>query len=164
MSIVIRPIQSGDIPQAGKLLYESWHSAFSPYMPVEMIARITLESSIAAWQRIFKLDSQTLTNLGAFEGTILLGTATAGNPRENVGFEREIWAMHVAPEVQRKAIGTTLFHAILKDSNMNGSQSHYLCCIEKNFKAMQFYLAMGGTLIPEKLDRGGYTEVRFAWM
>ncbi|RYZ60617.1 MAG: GNAT family N-acetyltransferase [Proteobacteria bacterium] len=163
MAIEIRPLVRDDIAKAAEILYRSWHESFSKFIPAEVLARITPESSLAAWDYATTVKNADLVNLAAFDGTDLVGTISIGRQREKYGAKRELWAMHVDSRWQRKGVGRKLFEAGMKDNDARGAGSMALCCIDKNTSAIQFYEAMGGEVQPGLKKRDGFDEVVILW-
>ncbi len=163
MSLVIRPLQSHDLPLAAQLIYDSWKHDFSLYMPAKKIEAITLESTSIGLQRVFANAYDQMIFLAAFENNTLLAMITAGTPREDKQFDAEVWAMQVGRDARRKGIGEKLFTAVMKALRDKGAKNLYLYCIDRNLSACRFYDAMGGVALPERIVRDGYQDVKYVW-
>lgn len=158
----IRDLQKSDIPNAARILHQSWQRSFVNYVDPMIVGKFTYEACEDIWQKILGDKASNLRHLGAFCEESLLGTITVGPSRFTDKPRMEIWAMHVDHDKQRIGIGTGLLKEAFKLANDGQHSTLHLLCIKDNHQALDFYLKNGGTIGKEFAKRG-FQEVEIYW-
>ncbi|MBC7531516.1 MAG: GNAT family N-acetyltransferase [Oligoflexus sp.] len=163
MNIKIRELVSEDVVDAAKIHVQTFHDTYQGMIPSEKLNEMTDESMIPRWKDIIEGNKANLILLGAFLDEKLIGTCASGTPRGEFGFDSELWSMNIPKINQRKGAGKLLFQKSIERLTHEGKKSMYLCCIDKNINALDFYRAMGGEITDMSVQRDGYQEIIVKW-
>jgi len=146
-----------------------WEQSYRGLLPDSEIERWTVGAREEMWSSILANPSPPFHTLVALEppgdrGSEPVAFGAAGPSRDKAfPIEREIYAIYVDPDFQRKRIGLRLFLTLMQLIQAEGHDSLYLWCHVQNHSAMDFYEAIGGVAIGDREGEGGWIEAAFAW-
>lgn len=145
MSIIVRPLQVTDARSVASIHIDAWRDTYQGLLPDSRLAALDLERSHANWQRSLA-DTQPkngLANFGAFREGELLGFAGAGLPREDWGYDSELWAINIPKRFQKIGVGKALLQACVQHCLSLSARNMYLYCVIGNDNAMRFFHHFG---------------------
>lgn len=150
-----------------------WEQAYRGLLPDAECDRWTIEARTGMWQQALANPSPPFHNLVALEppgdrDSDPVAFAAAGPARDtSFPITREIYAIYVDPDFQRRRIGLRLFLTLMQLIQAEGHNALYLWCHVQNHAAMDFYEALGGVAIGEREGAAaggkGWIEAAFAW-
>ncbi|WP_435036996.1 GNAT family N-acetyltransferase [Pseudomonas neuropathica] len=155
----IRRATPEDAVQIARIHWASWQSTYRNIIPEAYLARITVESRLAHWERQIasaELDIQVWTN----DAGDVSGWIATGPDRENPGDPNiaEIHALYIAPQHTGKGIGRRLLSHTMAQQKNAGRSRIVLWVLERNESAVIFYRQSGFGKDPVKtqlIERGG---------
>ena len=154
-----------DVPQVAKVHVESWQKSFEGVAPQQFLDAMNIEKRAKAFsERLFEEDYRMFVAVAA-DGTIA-GFVDFGAARHEVeGFETELFAIYLAPELKGQGIGARLFETGIRDLVARGFNSMYLQALKVS-PYRSFYEKMGGRIVGEsiyKLGEEDFETVYYGW-
>lgn len=163
----IRAATEADIASIARVHVAAWHAAYANLVSAEVLANVTLESRLAAWNEWFQTEAQrisVLENDGRTLGfTRICPARDRANPPRNYG---ELTHLYLDPSVISTGAGAQMFAHAKSALQEDGYVGMLLWTIEGNTRARSFYeshaMEFDGTRDdqPEWLGEGVY-EVRY---
>jgi 3-deoxy-manno-octulosonate cytidylyltransferase (CMP-KDO synthetase) len=154
-----------DVPQVAKVHVESWQKSFRGIAPQKFLDEMSVEKrTIAFRERFFEEDYRMFVAETA-KGEIA-GFVDFGRARHDVsGYDVELFAIYLRPELKGRGIGAGLFKIGVEDLLDRGFTSMYLQAL-KISPYKNFYEKMGGRVVGENIYKLGdedFETVFYGW-
>jgi ribosomal protein S18 acetylase RimI-like enzyme len=164
-TLTIRPLELADAAAIASLHIETWRDTYRGLMPDSKLDALNVQEYESGWNRILsQKDSPTSPlTLGAFQGSILLGIASAGRPRESWGYDSELWAINIPKRFQKMGAGKAMLRACVQHVQTFNAKNMYLYCVLGNTNAENFYRKMGAMPTQRISQDDGYQERAWVW-
>ncbi|HYJ90048.1 MAG TPA: GNAT family N-acetyltransferase, partial [Pyrinomonadaceae bacterium] len=146
-NITYRAAARDDIPDIARVHVESWKKSFEGIAPKEFLDGMSVEKRIESFSRRFEDENSFYMMFVAEDaeaGTV--GFADFGEPRNQNGFDSELYAIYFLPEFQRKNIGSHLFRMCQLEMADHGMRSMCLDSLEVS-PYRSFYEKLGGEAV-----------------
>lgn len=165
MTIVIRPLAQADAPAVAALHIETWRDTYRGLMPDEKLDGLSVEVFTERWNKSLQQPNphENLLTLGAFRNDVLLGFAGAGRPREDWGYQSELWAVNIPKRFQKAGVGKLLVKHCVEYCLSLAAKNMYLYCMMGNKNAEQFYQYLGAVATDRIKPGDGYQEQAWVW-
>ena len=162
-NVNFREASVADCEAVAKVHVRSWRESFAGLVPQSFLDKMSIEKRAKAFEKGFSAESYKMFVAETPHG--IVGFADFGEPRENIGYEAELYAIYLLPEFQRKGIGERLFYLGVENFIRSGKNSMYLFALEVSpYKS--FYEKMGGRIVGRKrieIEGAPYDEVIYGW-
>ncbi|HYM31042.1 MAG TPA: GNAT family N-acetyltransferase [Candidatus Cybelea sp.] len=159
MNFRVRLAIPEDIVAIAEVQIASWRGAYRGVIADETLERLDIAHQAIQWQRAMDRKVPVWVAVSEIEGEDqVVGFASL---REN-----EITVLYVAPDWQRRGVGTALLRAVLDAIAVAGGTLGWLWVLEANAAARAFYAAAGGRAADDGPVRVGQQElrqVRYLW-
>lgn len=165
MAVIVRRLELADAEAAAALHIETWLDTYRGLIPDSRLDALNLKDSLANWNRILtQSDSRyQLFNAGAFQEGKLVGIAGCGKPREDWGYDSELWAINVPKRYQHIGAGKAMIRACVQHALSFGARNMYLYCLIGNDNAMQFYHYLGAVDTDRIKVSDGHQDRALVW-
>jgi ribosomal protein S18 acetylase RimI-like enzyme len=151
MSPRIRRAGITDAPAVAEIYVETWREAYPGMLPDRVLLGMSREHQRRAWRQSICDAAQSVLLAAEGSGSIV-GFGSCGPTRHpSVPFTGEIYTLYVAPDHQRRGVGSLLLTALLRDLSRRGHRSALVWALADN-PSRFFYEAMGGTLVAESTE------------
>ncbi|WP_176736550.1 GNAT family N-acetyltransferase [Oligoflexus tunisiensis] len=165
MTLVVRPLMLEDAAATARLHNETWRDTYRGLMPDSRLDALDDARTELNWRRILTEENpkNRLANFGVFRDGELLGFGSAGAPREDWGYESELWVINIPRRFQKMGAGKALMQACVQHALGLAAQNMYLYCMIGNDNAMQFYHHLGAVDTDRIKAGDGYQERALVW-
>jgi len=140
----IRIAGEEDLPEIAKVHVLAWYEAYSDLLQPSVLAAVTVESRLAAWQEWYETTDQALHVIergNDIQGFIRTCPArNRGDPPTDFG---ELTHLYLHPSQISKGAGHRLFELAVSLCKSNDYAGMLLWTIEGNVRARRFYEAHG---------------------
>ncbi len=136
----VRPASQRDLPALERLLRESFTSSYTHFMPAAYVRE---------WQ-MGDEPTRLLRRVLNDTGVAIINNAPAGFISCKEGTLAEPW---VAPNMQRRGVGTMLLNWAEERLRDRGHDTVTLSCYERNTAALSFFRCMGFSITSRFLSR-----------
>jgi len=165
MRITIRDITEEDIPQVVDIQVEGWRTAYKGIIDDAFLDSINKEELIEKRKKDYK-DGPFI--IATIEEKIVGICRYCDNvlSADSEGYNCEIMALYIKPELKRNGIGKELFCYVRNEFINKGKTKMIIWCLKDNYPSRKFYEKMGGTIVGEhEIEIGGksYQEVGFGY-
>ena len=143
--ITIQPAEVGEVQEIKRVLSETWIDTYSPFLPLEVIHKVTSVWHSPATLAAEIENGRVLFEVAKNEQGEVIGLVTAGRPSEEVVY---IARLYVLPGHQRQGIGARLMDACI--AAFPGTETLRLEVEEQNEKGLSFYRKQGFREIARK--------------
>jgi GNAT superfamily N-acetyltransferase len=143
--MIVRPLVLADAPSAAIIHVDAWHDTYRGLMPDADLDAFHVMERTEFWTMELSQPNpnNNVLRVGAFEHDKLLGIAGGGRPRDELGFDSELWGVNIPKRFQKRGAGKRLMLAIVDYCLSIGANNMYLWCIGGNTNAMDFYSYLG---------------------
>ena len=165
MKIVIRNVEEDDIPNFVDLNIKGWQTAYKGIIDKAFLD--SMDREVIIERR--KNDYQNGYFIVAEKDNQIIGLCRYDDKvisSDSVGFDCEIIALYVHPELKRQGIGKQIINYVKNDLKNKGKNKMVIWCLKENYPSRAFYEKMGGTIIGEHNVMFGnkeYPEVGFGF-
>ena len=144
-------------PELGRIMAESFRSAFADFISRETLDRCAVAENCAALVRGIQADGRMVVQTGWLDGK-LMGLMIYSEHR---GGWMEIEALHTLPESWGTGLGAAMLEFALEETNARAGAG--LWAFEKNARARRFYEKHGFAFTGETRisEFDGAVEVRY---
>jgi GNAT superfamily N-acetyltransferase len=146
--IQFRPPTIGDASDIGKMHAEVYQRSYKGIIPPKALALETAESKIKLWNAILSQDNSDQLLLLAIESDKVAGFICVAPPRDDNGYDCELWVVNVHHDFQKKGVGKGLVQKGIEWAKNMKYKSMYLWVIEENKNAINFYINLGFRMMP----------------
>lgn len=145
----IRNAKIEDMQTVARIQILSWQKAYKGIVPPEHLDYMDFDAHHDRWQTILSEDTdKTLFYMISDDAGQDLGFMHFGPPRhQRAGFDFELYAMYLHPDVWGNGHGGWAFTQALIDVRNAGHKNMYVWVLEDNKIGRRFYTKMGGTHI-----------------
>jgi ribosomal protein S18 acetylase RimI-like enzyme len=151
MSPRIRRAGITDAPAVAAIYVETWREAYPGMLPDRVLLGMSLDAQRRAWSHSICDPGQSVLIIEEASGRAL-GFGSCGATRHPaLPFSGEIYTLYVAPDHQRRGLGSRLLTALLRDLRRQGHRAAMVWALSDN-PSRFFYEAMGGTLVAESTE------------
>ena len=165
MNLEIRQITLEDIPHVVKIQIAGWQTAYRGIIDDEYLDSLDEESKKVKRKRDYNKSPFIVAVLdGKIVGFCRYLYEVVSDDGE--GFESEIMALYVMPELKGKGIGKAIFSYVKEDLKKHGKRNAILWCLKENYPSRAFYEKKGGKIVGEHgIEIGSkiYPEVGFGY-
>ncbi|MGF1590545.1 MAG: GNAT family N-acetyltransferase [Pleurocapsa sp.] len=165
----IREAKLEDAAAIAKVHVNSWQTTYGSLLSNEYIEKRSYEKRHNNWKKRLSHNTKVQTNYFIYvaENSVgeIVGFVDGGLAREDSTYKGEIYALYVLEAYQRKGISKSLIKAIASRLSQSGLTSIMVWVLENN-PAVQFYQALGGRTIEQKLIKIcgiEFTEIGYGW-
>ncbi|HEY9842856.1 MAG TPA: GNAT family N-acetyltransferase [Candidatus Obscuribacterales bacterium] len=147
---LIRPAVPADAAGIARVHVLSWQHAYQGLLPQAMLDGLSIETRRRQWLEWLETPGSpsTLVALSPDPESHLAGFVSGGPVRgEYAGFDCEIAAIYLLPEVQGQGLGYLLFRRMQQELATAGYRRLLVWVLETNQPARRFYARLGG--VPE---------------
>ena len=170
----IRKAISSDAYDIAVVHIKSWQTTYKEIISDAYLSTLSIRKRECKWnERLYENKDFNFTYIAVDNSGKLVGFALGGleqYDRENNGFmensyKRELMAIYLLKEHQRKGIGRKLMSRIINHLVANGVNSMITWVLKKNLSS-KFYESLDGILIGERIIKLGgesYVECAYGW-
>jgi len=145
--VKIRPMEVSDAKAVALIHTESWRSAYEGIVPQDFLAAIDVDKREERWAQGIVDDPSLIRLVAVNEDEKVLGFVCGlKNRDDNPDIQAELWAIYVAPDIERSGLGSSLFTSFQDELRKRDMKSMNVWVLEDNLKARNFYETMGGKL------------------
>ena len=165
MNVIIRDVKKEDIPQVASIKINGWKTAYRGIVDDSFLDSFNLDKVI---EKYYTNYTQNKFVVAEYNGEVVgfcRYSYMVFSP-DGEGFDCELTALYVKPELKGNGIGKTIINNDKKDMLNNGKTKMILWCLKDNFPSRKFYEKMGGQVVGEhSINFGGkdYMEVGFGY-
>ena len=155
-SVTIRKAKPEDARAWESLNVRVWTDAYRHIFPEEVFLEKEnrLEEKIARFRDWAKNDSESITCVAEYDGTII--GIMCGSIRSSyepfLSDYADLIALYVDPAFQGQGIGTAFRKTFEEWASRNGASQYVIGVLKENRKARKVYEAWGGTLSEQEMD------------
>lgn len=161
--INIRTATIEDAKQIAFVHIDSWRTTYSGILTEEYLDKLNLQEKTNYWIQLLTKQSDNVF-VAVNQGEIV-GFASAGESREENGFDSEVYAIYVLQQHQQKNIGRLLMTKTAKYLQNCGYNSIYVWVLADN-SSKQFYKRLGGEQFDKKeieINGQQLIEIAYGW-
>lgn len=149
MAIAFSVASIADAEDIARVHVASWHEAYGPIIPADILARVDLQDRIERWRAHLGTAGQP-TFLARVDGEAA-GFIRAGCLAEPLaeGADGHIHALYVLKRGQRLGIGRRLLGLLAADWTAKGGWALSVGVLRANAPAIAFYEAMGARFLKD---------------
>ena len=165
MDIIIRNIKEDDLPDVIEIQINGWKNAYSGIIDDSFLNSMNKEKQLERR----KQDYQKGYFIVAVQNNQIVGFSRYDDKivsDDSEGYDSEIIALYVKPDIKGIGIGTKIINYIKNDLKQKGNKKMIIWCLKENFPSRKFYEKMGGTIVNEHYITFGekkYPEVAFGF-
>lgn len=158
-NITYRKATIKDCYSIAKLKGEIWDTTYRGIYSDALIDNYDITKNKLIFEGIVSNPNYSL--YVAMDNQIIIGFMSCGEPyRPFLKYKKEIGLLYILKEYQRKGIGKMLF-LIAKDIVRKSENDEFFVSVNKyNTNAIQFYIAIGGTIISIDEDKEDKRETQ----
>ena len=154
-----------DVPQVARVHVLSWQQSFVGIAPQDFLDAMSVEKRTKDFSERFYEEDYRMFVAVAPDGTIA-GFVDFGKARHDMpGYDTELFAIYLLPELKGKGVGAELFRYGVRDLAARGFRRMYLQALSAS-PYRNFYEKMGGRIIGEsvyRLSAEDYETVFYGW-
>ncbi len=166
----VRLAVAADAHAIARVQVESWQATYPGVMPQTYLDSLDLSAFEARWSQGLTNPGRRVTHVVEQQAAGVTGFAVAGpvrEPGQNPGFDVEVYAIYLLPQVKRRGLGRKLMAASVTAMTEQGARSVLVWVARDNLPARRFYEHLGGVYVrPRMLDFGAgfeVPEVGYGW-
>ena len=164
--IIIRNINENDIEQVVDIQIAGWKNAYQGIIDQDFLNSMNREDRIKRRKENYKNSPFVVAEINnEIVGFCRYCYEVISNNGE--GYDCELMALYVKPELKGKGIGKKLLNYVKDDMKKHGKTKMILWCLRENYSSRIFYEKVGGKLIDceHYAEFGGklYSEVGFGY-
>ena len=158
-NIIFRKAIISDCYSIAKLKGEIWNTTYRGIYSDTLIDNYDINKNKLIFESI--ISNPNYAVYVAIDNNTIIGFMSCGDPyKPFLNYKKEIGLLYILKEYQRKGIGKKLFF-IAKDIIRKSRNDEFFVSVNKyNINAIQFYIAMGGTIIRVDEDKEDNRETQ----
>ncbi len=162
--VVLRDAGPDDAAGIAHVHVEGWRSTYRGLFPGAFLDALDEVNRAINWRQWLPAEGGQHT-LVAIEDGEVIGFASGGPARGKHGFEGELYAIYLLPDVRRKGIGGRLMARLFNRFQDDGRATAHLWVHDGNVAGEAFYRQLGGVpgLREEHTEPAPHTGVSYAW-
>lgn len=158
-NIIYRKAKINDCYSIAKLKGEVWNTTYRGIYSDTLIDNYDIKRNKLIFEGIISNPNYEL--YVAIDNKKIIGFMSCGEPyRPFLKYNKEIGLLYILNEYQRKGIGKMLFLIARDIVRKSGNDEFFVSVNKYNTNAIQFYIAMGGTIISIDEDKEGKSETQ----
>lgn len=147
----LRQAGISDAASVADVYIETWREAYPGMLPDRVLVGMSRERQRNAWRHSIGDPGQSVL-LAEDAGRNLIGFGSCGATRHSaLPFSGEIYTLYVAPDHQRRGVGSLLLGALLRDLRRRGHRAALVWALADN-PSRFFYEAMGASPVAESAE------------
>jgi GNAT superfamily N-acetyltransferase len=164
---VIRLATPADALAIATVRVESWRTTYKGIIPDSYLAAMTVEGSMALWERVLSAPPNTTnTFVAEIDGRVagFVSGMMLAEPKH--GFDSEVTGLYIFREAQRAGMGRRLLATVAAAQRAHGATGMIVWVIAANKGARAFYERMGAALVLEQpftWDGMDLVEAGYGW-
>lgn len=161
MQIIIRNITEEDIPAVVDIQVEGWKTAYKGIIDDVFLNSMDKKERIEQRKNDYKMGEFIVAEYNNEVVGFCRYDEVVVSP-DGEGFDCELMALYVKPELKQQGIGKTMFNYVITDLKNKGKNKMIIWCLKDNYPSRKFYEKMGGEVVNEhEIEIGGraYQEV-----
>ena len=165
MQIKIRNITEKDIPQVVEIQIRGWQIAYEGIIDNEFLSAMNKEKNIEQRKNDYMLGHFIIAEVNNEIVGFCRYDEEVVSPGGD-GFDSELMALYVKPELKKQGIGKTMFNYVRNDLRSKRKNKMIVWCLKENYPSRKFYEKMSGEIVGEhEIEIGGkaYKEVGFGY-
>lgn len=166
MNVKISRAVVDDSAGIARVQITSYRTAYASFFPQAYLDHFTPEEQTQDWRDLMSDAQHEPLLIAHNDEREIVGYALGNNhAAEFSGYDSELVALHVLPQLQRNGIGSRLFSEMANQLKTNGASSLMLWTIKEN-PVRAFYERLDGELIGKKsyeVDAVTVIEVAYGW-
>jgi hypothetical protein len=164
--VSLREASVTDCRGMAKVSVDTWRSATKGLVPQGLLEKMSYEKRAEGFRKAFQQTSFYAPFVAVYRGVEVVGYAHAGAVRDRKwGNQAELYALHVLPAFQRRALGVRLFELAVKACIRHRQRGLVACVLEDN-PYRGFYEKLGGKVLGHTdldLGRTVARELVYGW-
>jgi len=167
MVVTVRRAQIQDTDAISRIHVDTWRITYRNIIPAKILDGMSYGRSKEMWDdRLINDADPTAVFVAEAETGALVGFISCGPARgPKQGYDGELYAIYVAPRMQRMGVGRMLVLAAVRELRVRGFESMVAWVLGDNpFK--HFYASLGGEpVLKKEIVIGGKTleETGYGW-
>jgi len=148
-NIKIREATLLDIKETARIITMTWKEVYNGIVPSKKLAELSSLNFISYLEDDIKSDDKTVF-VSENEFQAVVGMISGGAIKQEVeGYDAEIYAMYVMPDMQGKGIGQSLFNELVAWLKTHNFKKFVAWVLKDNVKARDFYGKAGGQVVAQ---------------
>src|SRR5262245_54746664 len=166
--MLIRRATMADVAAIARVPVESWRTTYKGLLPDDYLANLTYEQRETLWREVLSksVDHNLVYVAEDYAGNIV-GFASGGPERSgDPVYTGEVYAIYLLERWQGQGIGRQLTITLVRQLIQQGFTSLLIWVLAEN-PSRQFYEALGGQPVRERLEMTGGIEVKdvaYGWI
>jgi ribosomal protein S18 acetylase RimI-like enzyme len=167
MGVTVRRAQIQDTDAISRIHVDTWKTTYRGIIPYKILDGLSYGRSREMWDnRLIDDEDPTAVFVAEAETGTLVGFVSCGPARgPKQGYDGELYAIYVAPRMQRMGVGRRLVLFAIRDLRVRGFESMVAWVLGENpFK--RFYEDLGGEpVLKKEIVMGGKNmeETGYGW-
>jgi len=167
MVVTVRRAQIQDTDAISRIHVDTWKSAYRGIIPYKILDGLSYGRSKEMWDnRLIDDEDPTAVFVAEAETGTLVGFVSCGPARgAKQGYDGELYAIYVAPRMQRMGVGRMLVLSAVRDLRIRGFESMVAWVLGEN-PFRRFYEGLGGEpALKKEVVLGGkeVEETGYCW-
>ncbi|MGJ3244951.1 MAG: N-acetyltransferase family protein [Elainellaceae cyanobacterium] len=170
----LRPAQPSDAPAIARVHVETWKTAYRCILSDEFLDTLSYERRARFWRQLLDpsnprpLPSRHFVYVVGHPTEQVIGFASGGSERDRHPVYRgELGGIYILEHYQHHGLGKKLVGAIARRLLTYDIQTMLVWVLADNRPARQFYQALGGLLVGDRMIQIGsasLSEVAYGWV
>jgi ribosomal protein S18 acetylase RimI-like enzyme len=148
----IRGANLTDAEAVAKVHVASWRESYEGIVPKAVLDTLSVAERTERWRGILAKAGHQSLYVAEQEGTLVGFAQGGGNLSDELGQERELYAIYLLSRVKWQGIGRRLLRTLVDDFIRQGANSASLWVFKENHSARRFYERLGARLVVEKVN------------
>lgn len=152
MAAIIRDALVEDADAIGRVHVAAWRAGYRGMMPDAFLDSLDEKARAARWRERLSVRPREARTLVAIVDDELVGIASIGPARDEVGSRGELYMINVAPSAWGKGVASALLASATSGLVLLGHREAILWVLRQNARARRFYEREGWSQEAERRD------------
>jgi L-amino acid N-acyltransferase YncA len=167
MVVTVRRAQIQDTDAISRIHVDTWKSTYKGIVPYKFLDTMSYGRSKEMWDgRLIDDEDPTAVFVAEAETGTVVGFVSCGPARgPKQGYDGELYAIYVAPRMQKMGVGRMLLLAAIRELRFRGYESMIAWVLGEN-PFRRFYESLGGEpVLKKQIEIGGkpLEETGYGW-